>query len=68
MCLICEEEDLYFLYLERIERAQKAARGERATANPAWLWSAPPVSDVKPAPVGRPRAEKPIFACDAPNE
>ena len=38
MCLMCEEEDLYFLYLERRERAQKAARGETAPPDPTWLW------------------------------
>src|SRR5438128_2002078 len=38
MCLMCEEEDLYFLYLERRERAEKAARGETAPPDPNWLW------------------------------
>jgi hypothetical protein len=40
MCLMCEQEDLYFLYLERVEQARRAARGEGAPANANWLWPA----------------------------
>jgi hypothetical protein len=40
MCLMCEGEDLYLLYLERRERAQKAARNQSAPPNPNWLWLA----------------------------
>ena len=65
MCLICEEEDLYFLYLERLERARKEARGERAPPNPAWLWSAQPAS-AEPAAIGRAASEKSRFVCDTP--
>jgi hypothetical protein len=38
MCLMCEQEDLYFLYLERVEQARRAARGEGSPANANWLW------------------------------
>jgi hypothetical protein len=64
---MCEEEDLYFLYLERLEQACKAARGETASANPHWLWPAhPAAAAVQPATASKPRAEKPAFVCDAP--
>jgi len=68
MCLMCEQEDLYFLYLERLEQARKAAQGETAPANPHWLW--PAAATAAPAavePPNAPRAKSP-FVCDAPDE
>jgi hypothetical protein len=68
MCLICEEEDLYFLYLERLERAQKAARGETAPPNPNWLWpSFATAQSAGPAPEQRAKPQ-PSFFCDTPDE
>jgi len=67
MCLICEEEDLYFLYLERLEWAQKAARGEGATPDANWLWSALPRPGTPATPRDRKSDDgKPRFICDAP--
>jgi hypothetical protein len=65
MCLMCEEEDLYFLYLERLDQARKAARGETAPPNPSWLWPtlAQGASAAGPEPVAKAR---PGFICDAP--
>ena len=70
MCLMCEEEDLYFLYLERLERENKAARGESSPPDAHWLW--PALASAQPADAAqvtaaktRPAA-KPTFACDAP--
>jgi hypothetical protein len=70
MCLMCQEEDLYFLYLEQRERAQQRERGETAPADPNWLWpsfvtasaSAIPVSQ---APPERAADRKSGFTCDA---
>jgi len=63
MCLACEEEDRYFLYLEMIERARRAARGEKATPNAAWLWP----TFVKPAPApATTRRRAATFICDTP--
>jgi hypothetical protein len=73
MCLMCQEEDLYFLYLERLEQERRRAEGEKAPANPNWLWpslaQAQPV-DPDPAYVARPprAAAAPTFICDAPGE
>jgi hypothetical protein len=67
MCLICEEEDLYFLYLERLERARKAARGEAAPPNANWLWpTLAPSAPAKAAEGAKPGGESPRFTCDAP--
>jgi hypothetical protein len=63
MCLMCEEEDLYFLYLERLEAARKAARGETAPPNPSWLWPSLAHDASAPEPTAKPR---PGFICDAP--
>src|SRR5262249_11217932 len=72
MCLICEQEDLYFLYLERLDRARKAARGETAPPNPNWLWpelaTASPAGAAEQAPTPRRAEPKPGFACDTPGE
>jgi len=63
MCLMCEEEDLYFLYLERLEQARRRASGETAAPNPSWLWpaAARSAATAVPEPVA-----KPGFVCDAP--
>jgi hypothetical protein len=67
MCLMCQEEDLYFLYLERMEREKRAARGEISPPDANWLW--------RTASAGEPAAAKPAsdaprgdsrFSCDAP--
>jgi hypothetical protein len=65
MCLMCEEEDLYFLYLERLEAARTAARGETVPPNPSWLWPtlAQSASAAAPEPTAKPRSG---FMCDAP--
>jgi hypothetical protein len=63
MCLMCEEEDLYFLYLERLEAARKAARGETAPPNPSWLWPGVAQGAAAPEPTAKPG---PGFVCDAP--
>ena len=65
MCLMCEEEDLYFLYLERLEAARKAARGETLSPNPSWLWPhfAESASAAASEPAAKPRSD---FICDAP--
>jgi hypothetical protein len=65
MCLMCEEEDPYFLYLERLEAARKAARGETTQPNPGWLWPSftQAASAGAPQPAAKPRSD---FICDAP--
>jgi hypothetical protein len=69
MCLMCEEEDLYFLYLEQRERERQRERGETNPANPNWLWpnfvtapatTAAPAQDATPERV----AATPAFTCD----
>jgi hypothetical protein len=80
MCLMCEEEDLYFLYLEQRERAEKLARGETSSPDPGWLWPAfvaagaplaAPARLAAPAPpaesseAAKPRAPS-AFVCDTP--
>jgi len=66
MCLMCAEEDLYFLYLEQRERAEKAARGETSPPNPNWLWPAfaTPQSAAQAEPRPRPES-KGTFVCEA---
>jgi hypothetical protein len=76
MCLICEEEDLYFLYLEQRERAEKAARGETSPPDPNWLWpsyataqSAAPGNLAPNEALATPLPRKqPGFVCDTPDE
>jgi hypothetical protein len=73
MCLMCQEEDLYFLYLEQRERERQRARGETNAANPNWLWpsfvtmpaetSAPVEASGQRATPERARAT-PAFICD----
>jgi hypothetical protein len=64
MCLACEQEDLYFLYLERLEQARKAARGEQAPPDPNWMW---PGAAAPGVAAQAPRAEaKAAFVCDTP--
>jgi hypothetical protein len=60
MCLMCQEEDLYFLYLEQLERQRKAARGETAAPDANWLWRA---ASVVPSAV----ATEPTIAQPRPN-
>jgi hypothetical protein len=68
MCLMCQEEDLYFLYLERIEREKKAARGETSPPDAGWLWRTPgPAQPSRAADATG--AEPPAdtrFTCDMP--
>jgi hypothetical protein len=72
MCLMCEQEDLYFLYLARIEQARRAARGEQAQPNPHWMWPGAAGAQAAPAPTAdaaqpAPRAaEESAFVCDTP--
>jgi hypothetical protein len=77
MCLMCEQEDLYFLYLEQREQAEKRARREISPPDPNWLWPAfvatpsrlEPEQLAKPErAVEPPEATKthPTFVCDAP--
>jgi hypothetical protein len=78
MCLMCEQEDLYFLYLEQRE---KRARRETSPPDPNWLWPTFVATPSRPAPVPAPPAEParavkppeatkphldPTFVCDAP--
>jgi hypothetical protein len=63
MCLMCEEQDLYFLYLERVEQARRIARGEIVEPNPGWLW---PTAARSEAPAAPEPVAKPGFVCDAP--
>jgi len=65
MCLMCEQEDLYFLYLERLDQARRAARGEASPPNANWLW---PSAATAAPPAARPKAvANPAFVCDAPD-
>jgi len=67
MCLMCEEEDLYFLYLEQRERAERLARGETTPPNAGWLWPSFVNAPIPAAPAesARPRAQS-NFVCDTP--
>ena len=72
MCLLCQEEDLYFLYLEQMERAVKAARGEAEAAPQAnWMWPNFAQADTsaapKPAQAGGAATPQSAFVCDAPD-
>jgi hypothetical protein len=73
MCLLCQEEDLYFLYLEQMEREARAARGETGEAQANWMWpsfakggTATDAITV-PAPSARTPAQKSAFVCDDPD-
>ena len=73
MCVLCQEEDLYFLYLEQMERAAKAQRGETDGARANWMWpsfaqpaaAAAPGLAFTPAAVPAPAAS--TFVCDEPD-
>jgi hypothetical protein len=65
MCVLCQEEDLYFLYLEQMEREAKAARGETSAPSANWMWP-----NLAPRETIAPAAAKPAasaFVCDAPD-
>jgi hypothetical protein len=69
MCLMCQEEDLYFLYLEQRERERQRERGETNAANPNWLWpsfvAAPANTAASPEDVAPERAAPTrTFTCD----
>jgi hypothetical protein len=71
MCLACEQEDLYFLYLERLEQARRAAFGENRAPNPNWMWPGASANEPAPAPDHEPKAPgktaaKNAFVCDTP--
>ena len=72
MCLMCEEEDLYFLYLEQRERAEKLARGETSPPDPGWLWpsfatgQAPAAAASQPAATAESTKPRNSFVCDTP--
>ena len=75
MCLMCEEQELYDLYLEQFERARLAALGEIRAPNANWMWPsfAQPAGAPAPEPAAvaetpAPRAGKPAFVCDTPGE
>lgn len=79
MCLMCEQEDLYFLFLEQRERAEKLPRREPSPPDPNWLWPAfvttpsrreparpdGPARAVEPPGATKPHLD-PTFFCDAP--
>jgi hypothetical protein len=68
MCLMCQEEDLYFLYLERMEREKRAARGEISPPDANWLWRAADRGEPAAAATAAstaPRADS-RFSCDTP--
>jgi len=74
MCLLCQEEDLYFLYLEQMAREAKAARGETDQAQPNWMWpsfaKADATSDIVASPAPTPAqksAQTSAFVCDDPD-
>ena len=67
MCLMCEEEDLYFLYLERLEREKKAARGETSAPDANWLWRASSVAQPTEPVSGLQSRANSNFICDAPD-
>jgi len=73
MCLMCQEEDLYFLYLEQMEREAKAARGEAAATQANWMWPSFAKADAIAAPAAAPAtpnvpaAVPSAFVCDDPD-
>jgi hypothetical protein len=72
MCLMCEEQELYDLYLEQLERARNAASGETTAPNANWMWPrfTQPAATAEPAATVAPtaRAETSRFICDTPGE
>jgi hypothetical protein len=66
MCLMCQEEDLYFLYLERMERERRAARGEVVQPDASWLWRSAREAQAAEAPAKAPSPAVSPFACDVP--
>jgi hypothetical protein len=74
MCLLCQEEDLYFLYLEQMAREAKAARGETDPAQANWMWPSFAKTDASgevttaPAPTSAQKpAQTSAFVCDDPD-
>ena len=69
MCLMCEEEDLYFLYLERLDQEKRRAAGETTAANANWLWPrhSPPEPEGGARATQAPVKTLPNFICDAPD-
>ena len=79
MCLLCQEEDLYFLYLEQMEREARAARGGTAVTQANWMWPSFAKGDaagddavVFAAPVtsgaaAQKSSQKSAFVCDDPD-
>jgi hypothetical protein len=74
MCLMCEEQELYDLYLEQLERARLAALGETRAPDANWMWPgfAQPAGAPAPQPAAAetpaPRTNKSAFVCDTPGE
>ena len=68
MCVLCAEEDLYFLFLERKLRAERAARGESMPASATWLWPAFAQNDAASSSPRDNSDSKPnktsVFTCD----
>jgi hypothetical protein len=67
MCVLCQEEDLYFLYLERQAQAEKAARGETPPASASWLWPSFVQGGADTAPADAAKRKPSAFICDAPD-
>jgi hypothetical protein len=75
MCLMCEEQELYDLYLEQLERARLAALGEARAPDANWMWPsfAQPAGAAAAVPAAAaaapaPRAGSSAFVCDSPGE
>jgi hypothetical protein len=68
MCLMCEEEDVYFLALAQREQMQRAARGEAPTPDPTWLWPAFGGTPAARVASREPTKPRPTFVCDTPGE
>jgi hypothetical protein len=71
MCFACEQEDLYFLYLERLEQARQAAFGENRAPNPNWMWAGASANAAALTPDAEPKATRKTaarnaFVCDTP--
>ena len=71
MCLMCEEQELYDLYLEQLQRARRAANGELTAPNANWMWPRfTQPAPAEPAATVAPTAgtETSRFICDTPGE